>query len=207
LVLNLSRNTFNAKVNIFVLLPIPPSLIAINDIPGIMGASTVVLMIVFPINVMLNIVLVHYTSLGLLGSPVALSITYWLCFVLLAVYTYLSPAHTRNATWGGIQLQATLNPKSCLEFLKLALPGILMVGTEWCALPTFLTMSTTFDWFIHRAAFEIVALAAGRLVALPLAAQSVIMTLDQSMWRKYISSPFWPVLMQYWIRFHSASVN
>jgi multidrug resistance protein, MATE family len=31
-----------------------------------------------------------------------------------------------------------------------------------------------------RAAFEIVALAAGRLGSLPLAAQSVIMTLDQS---------------------------
>lgn len=40
------------------------------------------------------------------------------------------------------------------------MPGILHVGTEW--------------W-----AFEIVALAAGRLGALPLAAQSVIMTVDQ----------------------------
>lgn len=33
----------------------------------------------------------------------------------------------------------------------------------------------------QRAAFEIVALAAGRLGALPLAAQSVIMTTDQGM--------------------------
>lgn len=33
---------------------------------------------------------------------------------------------------------------------------------------------------LTRAAFEIVALAAGRLGAVPLAAQSVIMTTDQS---------------------------
>ncbi|KXN84930.1 hypothetical protein AN958_11913 [Leucoagaricus sp. SymC.cos] len=127
---------------------------------GIMKASAVVLMIMFPVNVVLNVLLVHYTPLGLLGSPVALTITYWLCFVLLCLYTYLSPTHARNGTWGGLQLRATLDPKRCLLFLRLALPGIIMVGTEW-------------------AAFEIVALAAGRLGALPLAAQSIIMTLDQ----------------------------
>ncbi|KAF8957126.1 mate-domain-containing protein, partial [Flammula alnicola] len=79
---------------------------------GIMGASTLILIIISPINIFLNIFFVHYTPLG------------------------------------------------CYEFLKLALPGILMVGTEW-------------------AAFEIVALAAGRLGEVPLAAQSIIMTTDQ----------------------------
>jgi len=127
---------------------------------GIMGASTMILMIVSPINVGLNIILIHYTSLGLLGSPLAVSITYWLCFILLGIYTHLSPIHRENGTWGGIQLRAVLNFKSCYEFLKLALPGILMVGTEW-------------------AAFEIVALAAGRLGEVSLAAQSIIMTTDQ----------------------------
>ncbi|KAF9485569.1 MOP flippase [Pholiota conissans] len=127
---------------------------------GIMAASTVVLIIVSPINIFLNIFLVHYTSLGLLGSPLAVSITYWLCFFFLIGLTCLSPAHKRNGTWGGIQLKAVLNPGSCYEFLKLAIPGILMVGTEW-------------------AAFEIVALAAGRLGEVPLAAQSIIMTTDQ----------------------------
>ncbi|TFK34014.1 MOP flippase [Crucibulum laeve] len=127
---------------------------------GIMGASTVILAIVSPINIGLNIAFIHYTSFGLLGSPLALSITYWLCFILLSLLTYFSPAHTRNETWGGFQPVAVMNPASCYEFLKLALPGILMVGTEW-------------------AAFEIVALAAGRLGSLPLAAQSVIMTTDQ----------------------------
>ncbi|KAH7890925.1 MATE efflux family protein [Phlebopus sp. FC_14] len=127
---------------------------------GIMRASTTVLIIISPINLVLNLFLVHYTPLGMLGCPVALSITYWLAFVLLIVLTYLSPTHKANATWGGLELQSVLNLKSCLGFLKLALPGILMVGTEW-------------------AAFEIVALAAGRLGELALAAQSVIMTTDQ----------------------------
>ncbi|KAI6001081.1 MATE efflux family protein [Pisolithus orientalis] len=127
---------------------------------GIMRASTIVLILVSPINLVLNIFFVHYTPLGMLGCPVALSITYWLCFILLILVTFLSPTHKANATWGRLQLQAVMNLKSCFGFLKLALPGILMVGTEW-------------------AAFEIVALAAGKLGELSLAAQSVIMTTDQ----------------------------
>lgn len=127
---------------------------------GIMRASTMVLIVVFPINAAISIAFIHHTPLGLLGSPLALSVTYWLSFGLLALYTAFSPTHIQNGTWGGINLKAVFDPKSCIVFLKLALPGILMVGTEW-------------------AAFEIVALAAGRLGELPLAAQSVIMTTDQ----------------------------
>ncbi|KAJ3505031.1 hypothetical protein NLJ89_g7630 [Agrocybe chaxingu] len=118
---------------------------------GIMGASTRVLVIVFPINLFLNVVLVHYTPLGLFGAPLAVSVTYWLCFISLGIFTYFSDAHKQNGTWGGFQIAAVLDFRSCFEFLKLALPGTLMVGTEW-------------------AAFEIVALAAGRLGEIPLAA-------------------------------------
>ncbi|EKM53264.1 uncharacterized protein PHACADRAFT_163546 [Phanerochaete carnosa HHB-10118-sp] len=127
---------------------------------GIMRASTVVLIAVLPVNVLLNILLVHHTPLGFFGSPLALSISYWLAFFLLVILTIMSPTHRRNGTWGGLDLVTVLDFRSCFEFLKLAIPGILMVGTEW-------------------AAFEIVALAAGRLGALPLAAQSIIMTADQ----------------------------
>ena len=96
-----------------------------------MGASTVVLVIVSPINIALNIWFIHYTSLGLLGSPAALSVTYWLCFFLLALLTARSEVHQRNKTWGGIQLRQVFHLRSCVTFLRLALPGILMVGTEW----------------------------------------------------------------------------
>ncbi|KAL0954080.1 hypothetical protein HGRIS_005227 [Hohenbuehelia grisea] len=127
---------------------------------GIMGASTLVLCIMAPVNLFLNIELIHHTSLGILGSPAALSITYSLCFLLLIIVTVRSPTHQRNGTWGGVEFRTVFQPRGCLSFLQLALPGILMVGTEW-------------------AAFEIVALAAGRLGELSLAAQSVIMTTDQ----------------------------
>ena len=129
-----------------------------------MSLSTIVLVIMCPVNIALNIAFVHYTSLGLLGSAVALCATYWLCFLLLCIFTYFSPTHDKNGTWGGLQPSLVFEARSCAIFLRLALPGILMVGTEW-------------------AAFEIVALAAGRLGEIPLAAQSVIMTTDQGMCR------------------------
>ncbi|KAI3600723.1 mate efflux family protein [Moniliophthora roreri] len=127
---------------------------------GIMQLSTIVLIFIFPVNIGLNVALIHYTRLGLWGSPAALSITYWSAFTILGILTYFSPTHHAHGTWGGIQFSRVFHVKSCITFLKLALPGILMVGTEW-------------------AAFEIVALCAGRLGTLPLAAQSVIMTFDQ----------------------------
>ena len=62
--------------------------------------------------------------------------------------------------WGGLSLRRALHPAHLVPFARLAVLGIIHVGTEW--------------W-----AFEIVALAAGRLGTIPLAAQSVIMTADQ----------------------------
>lgn len=96
-----------------------------------MRASTLVLIIVWPINLALSVVLVHYTPLGMLGCPVALSITYWLAFFLLIIVTWLSPTHKANGTWGGLQPGTVLNAQSCRAFLRLALPGIFMIGTEW----------------------------------------------------------------------------
>ena len=101
-----------------------------------------VLVIVFPINLGIGIALIHHTSLGLLGSPLTLSITYWLSFALLSLYTKYSPTHRRNGTWGGFQLRRVLDTRSCWEFLKLGIPGILMVGTEWYISRT---LTTTFN--------------------------------------------------------------
>ncbi|KAJ3551743.1 hypothetical protein NM688_g4529 [Phlebia brevispora] len=144
-----------------------------------MRAASLVLIIVAPVNLLLNIFLVHFTPLGFLGSPLAISITYWLCFFLLALFTALSPTHKSNATWAGLQFGTVMDPRSCIEFLKLAIPGILMVGTEWCVTISTLFMMAPKVSMSIRAAFEIVALAAGRLGALSLAAQSIIMTADQ----------------------------
>ena len=96
-----------------------------------MRASTLVLILVLPINVLLNIVFIYHTPLGFLGSPVAISITYWIAFFILCFLAYFSPTHKQNGTWGGFQPKTVLDFKSCMDFLQLAIPGMLMVGTEW----------------------------------------------------------------------------
>ena len=122
----------------------------------IMRPGTYVLLITSPINAGLNYLFVYTFKMGLLGAPVATSVSYWLSFLLLLAYARYVKGWE---CWGGWS-------RKCLHhvgtFARLAILGVINVGTEW--------------W-----AFEIVALAAGRLGTIPLAAQSVIMTSDQVM--------------------------
>ncbi|MCJ1290219.1 hypothetical protein MMC34_001755 [Xylographa carneopallida] len=122
----------------------------------IMRPGSYVLLITSPINAGLNFLLVYTFQFGLLGAPIATGISYWLSFLLLLAYARFIKGWD---AWGGWS-------KKCLRhsgvFARLAILGIVHVGTEW--------------W-----AFEIVALAAGRLGTISLAAQSVIMTSDQVM--------------------------
>ncbi|KAJ5745323.1 hypothetical protein N7520_010505, partial [Penicillium odoratum] len=123
---------------------------------GIMRAGTYVLMITSPLNGVLCYTFCYSLNLGILGCPLALNISYWLSFILLVLYAkYISGSEC----WGGWSRDAYRNLGT---FTRLAISGILHVGTEW--------------W-----AFEIVALAAGHLGTISLAAQSVIMTADQIM--------------------------
>lgn len=161
-----------------------------------MHASTLVLLVTSPFNALMSYILVLRTRMGFLGAPLAMSITYHLSFFLIIAYARWGPApsHTNDnnplirslttrdpsqypaSTPDGdarislntpkvpnppLTIRNVLAPAPMFAFLRLALPGILMVATEW--------------W-----AFEIVALAAGRLGRLPLAAQAVVMTADQS---------------------------
>ncbi|KAK6349481.1 hypothetical protein TWF696_005765 [Orbilia brochopaga] len=121
---------------------------------GIMRAGTYVLMVTSPVNMLLNYLFIYVLDFGVNGAPIATSITYWLSFILLCGYTKYFRGHEG---WGG---WSTACFKNMLRFFRLALLGTVMVGTEW--------------W-----AFEIVAIVAGRLGQIPLAAQSVIMTTDQ----------------------------
>lgn len=121
-----------------------------------MRPGTYVLLITSPINAGLNFLFVYTLKMGLLGAPIATGISYWLSFFLLLFYARFVQGWEG---WGGWS-------RRCLHhsgtFARLAFLGVVHVGTEW--------------W-----AFEIVALAAGRLGTIPLAAQSVIMTSDQVM--------------------------
>ncbi|KAK6855045.1 transporter [Apiospora arundinis] len=117
--------------------------------------GTYALLITSPLNAFLNWLLIYKLGLGLDGAPLATGISYWLSFLYLVGYTAFVQG---RECWGGLDPRravANVGP-----FAKLALLGVVQVGTEW--------------W-----AFEIVALAAGRLGTLSLAAQSVVMTADQ----------------------------
>ncbi|KAL5343168.1 mate-domain-containing protein [Aspergillus crustosus] len=121
---------------------------------GIMRPGTYVLLITSPFNALLNYLFCYTLDMGLLGAPFALGISYWLSFALLVLYARFIAG---SGCWGGWSQEAFQNLRT---FARLAILGVVHVGTEW--------------W-----AFEIVALAAGRLGTIPLAAQSVIMTADQ----------------------------
>ncbi|KAL2887899.1 putative transporter C11D3.06 [Ceratocystis lukuohia] len=117
--------------------------------------GTYVLLVTSPLNALLNYLFIHRLGFGLYGAPIATGISYWLSFLLLAAYATFVRG---SECWGGLDLRRACSHTA--PFARLALLGVMHVGTEW--------------W-----AFEIVALASGRLGTVPLAAQSVIMTADQ----------------------------
>jgi MATE family multidrug resistance protein len=121
-----------------------------------MRPGTYVLLITSPLNVALNYLFVYTFKLHLVGAPLATGLSYWLSFLLLVLYSRFVAG---SRCWGGWSKASYRNIST---FARLSALGIIHVGTEW--------------W-----AFEIVALAAGRLGTIPLAAQSVIMTTDQVM--------------------------
>ena len=119
-----------------------------------MRPGTYVLLITSPLNVGLNYLFVYTFGIGLLGAPLATGLSYWLSFALLVAYARFVRG---GACWGGWSRRSLAHLGT---FARLALLGLTHVGSEW--------------W-----AFEIVAIVAGQLGPLPLAAQSVIMTSDQ----------------------------
>ncbi|KAF2806199.1 mate family transporter [Mytilinidion resinicola] len=122
----------------------------------IMRPGTYVLLITSPLSAGLNYLFVYTFKMGLLGAPLATGISYWVSFLLLLAYARFVDGWK---CWGGWSRKCVQNMGT---FSRLAILGVIHVGTEW--------------W-----AFEIVALAAGKLGTIPLAAQSVIMTTDQVM--------------------------
>ncbi|EGG13112.1 uncharacterized protein MELLADRAFT_73831 [Melampsora larici-populina 98AG31] len=124
------------------------------QVQGIMHASTIVLVVVSPINVFLNWFCISKLELGFRGAALGTMITYWLAFLMICV---LGKTMGGGKAWGGWSRQCF---KSLWPMFKLSISGFVMVGTEW--------------W-----AFEIVALLAGKVSVKAIEAQSVIMTLDQ----------------------------
>jgi MATE family multidrug resistance protein len=100
-----------------------------------------------PVNVYL-FVFNPSTAIGFLGAPIALSIVN--CLILSFYILYIRFIQGGDA-WGGFCLKEMFNTRLLWEFVKLGIPGCLMMRSEW--------------W-----AFEIMALLAGILGEKTLAA-------------------------------------
>lgn len=116
----------------------------------------------------LNVLFVHTLGFGFIGAAYASGISYNLSFVLLAGAI---PFTRARATWGGFDRRAF---QHTLPFAKLAIPGVLQTLAEWAALEGAYAV-------VHRLIHAVVSLQAGRLGRVPLAAHSIVQTMDSLM--------------------------
>jgi MATE family multidrug resistance protein len=121
---------------------------------GIMAAQFAILCVISPLNFLLQWFFVFGpVNLGAIGGPIATSVAFTLMPLALVPYTAFVDGYQ---CWGGIDIQSIFNYGQLVEILKLGIPGILMVCSEW--------------W-----AFEIMALAAGLFGETMLAAQTMML--------------------------------
>src|SRR5438270_13598621 len=92
-----------------------------------MRPGTYVLLITSPINAGLNYLFVYPMKFGLIGAPLATGLAYWLSFILLILYSRFVAG---SRCWGGWSRSCFSNLRT---FARLALLGIIHVGTEWWA--------------------------------------------------------------------------
>lgn len=120
---------------------------------GIFHASTYVLMICAPINLILNYILVwnKHIGMGFIGAPVAVITTDYLMATLSILYIkYVDGMQC----WHGLSKQSF---KNWGHMARLGVAGVIALETEWLA-------------------FELLTLAAARLGTTELAAQTVLAT-------------------------------
>ncbi|KAI1813209.1 MATE efflux family protein [Poronia punctata] len=123
---------------------------------GLFVATTYVLLISAPINVLLNWLLVWHFELGFIGAPIAVAFTQTLMPVLLVLYgTFVAGSQC----WGGFTRRALTNWG---PMIRLAVPGMIMVVAEWLA-------------------FEILTLTSSQFGTTHLAAQSILVTTSSTM--------------------------
>ncbi|KAF3039348.1 hypothetical protein E8E12_005193 [Didymella heteroderae] len=121
---------------------------------GLFNASLFVLLVATPINIVLNYVFVFVLDWDLTGAALATVVSNNLLPILLWIYIYfLNPSSL--SCWGGFSKSALTNWG---PMAKLAIPGIIMVETEWLA-------------------FDILTFSSSYLSTAHLAAQSIVMTM------------------------------
>lgn len=122
---------------------------------GLFHATTYVLLVAAPTNILLNYLFVWKFGWGFRGAPLAVAITQNMLPMLLFLYVWKVDG---SQAWGGFRKAALRNWG---PMIRLALPGMIMVVAEWFA-------------------FEILTLASGRMGVATLAAQSVLVTVTST---------------------------
>ncbi|KAG0758471.1 hypothetical protein G6F62_007669 [Rhizopus arrhizus] len=121
---------------------------------GEMKITMYIVFILFPINIVSNHFFLIYLNLSYIGAALHVSLISFLFLLSYIIYlTYFSPA--LKSFWPGLTKEAF---HGWSEFLKLGIPGMLSVSTDW--------------------AFEVCALLTGVLGQTSLAAQSVVLTIN-----------------------------
>jgi MATE family multidrug resistance protein len=115
--------------------------------------STILIAVVLPFHVLLCYVLTHLTPLGIIGTAISITITFWTFGLALLLWIWRSRA---SQCWGGLSRRAL---EGWAPFIRMWLPALFMFATEW--------------W-----AFEVTSLFAGRLGEIPVAAQAGLSSLD-----------------------------
>ncbi|EGV65761.1 MATE efflux family protein [Yamadazyma tenuis ATCC 10573] len=123
---------------------------------GVFHASTYVLAVCAPINIILNYLLVWDKTIGMgfVGAPLAVVITNYLMFVMLYSYIYFVKGYK---CWPNHPLFSSVYFRRWKKMIDLSIPGVLMVEAEWLA-------------------FEIITFTASQFGTEVLAAQSIVST-------------------------------
>jgi MATE family multidrug resistance protein len=100
---------------------------------GLFNASLFVLLIATPVNVLLNYLFVFVLKWDLEGAALATVLSHNLLPFLLWIYVYFVNPHSLDC-WAGFTRDAFRNWG---PMAKLAVPGIIMVETEWLVCPPY----------------------------------------------------------------------
>jgi MATE family multidrug resistance protein len=108
---------------------------------GLFNASLFVLLIATPINLFLNYLFVFVLQWDLEGAALATVLSQNLLPILLWVYVYFVNPHSLEC-WAGFTQEAF---RHWGPMAKLAIPGIIMVETEWLVSPQLPTLSSLYN--------------------------------------------------------------
>lgn len=102
----------------------------------IFHASTYVLFFCLPMNLILNYTFIRMW--GYVGAPIAIVITYWVMALLLLAYVVFVDG---DKCWGGFSHRGL---KHWDKLLKLALPGLVMIESEYLSFEILTVMASYF---------------------------------------------------------------